>query len=524
LGGPATLNLVPVPEGGFRATLAGRLTAEGVAPLLGSPWGTAAKGGTAYRLVVTVKNQQSELDFASDLTGLALALPPPLEKAANGPLPLRLTRRVVDVGRDQVSVSVGNVLAMELLRRLEDDAPRVEKGTVRLGGGAAPAPVQPGVWVDGELPALDVDAWRAWLSAEEGPGLPLAGIHLRVKTIDFLARRFHNMHLNAWSQGSQWQATLTADELSGDASWRSHGSGNLTARLKRLAVPEALEGRSVAPAGGKEVELPGLDVLVEEFELLGRKLGRLELLAAKQGADWRIERARLSNPDAVLSTTGVWQSWLARPATRLTLDLDVKDIGRLLARLGHPDRIRRGTAHLSGEVSWRGGPASFNLASLSGKLTIEAHSGQFLKIEPGVGKLLGLISLQSLPRRLILDFRDVFSEGFAFDNIAGTALIESGVLSTQDFVMQGPSAVVSLSGSTALVRETQNLRIKVVPAVGGVAAAGAFLGGPVVGVTALILQRLLKDPLGQMIAYEYQVTGTWDDPKVEKIGHGGERP
>jgi uncharacterized protein YhdP len=288
--------------------------------------------------------------------------------------------------------------------------------------------------------------------------------------------------------------------------------------LKRLVFPDKAPARGVAPAGGRDIDLPELDVVVDDLQIKKLNLGRLDLAATKQGADWHIDRLRVTNPDATLTASGTWQSWLAQPASKLDLDLEVKDIGKFLARMGQPDRIKRGTAKLKGDLSWRGGPQEFNVPSLSGNLQLEAHSGQFLKMDPGVGKLLGLLSLQSLPRRLTLDFRDVFSEGFAFDNIAGSAVVNNGVLSSKNFIMQGPAAVVNISGVTDLVKETQSLHVQVVPGVGeGVAVAGAFLGGPVVGVTAFLLQKLLKNPVGQIVSHEYEVTGTWDNPQVTKV-------
>ncbi len=150
-------------------------------------------------------------------------------------------------------------------------------------------------------------------------------------------------------------------------------------------------------------------------------------------------------------------------------------------------------------------------------MKLDAHRGQFLKVDPGGGKLLGLLSLQSLPRRLTLDFRDVFSDGFAFDNIVGVMSVNQGVVATNDFVMQGPAAVVTMIGTTDLAKETQILRVKVVPGVGDSVSLVAFLGGPAVGLGAFILQKLLKDPLGQIVAYDYAVTGTWDNPVVAKV-------
>ncbi|MDO9189765.1 MAG: AsmA-like C-terminal region-containing protein, partial [Sulfurimicrobium sp.] len=158
----------------------------------------------------------------------------------------------------------------------------------------------------------------------------------------------------------------------------------------------------------------------------------------------------------------------------------------------------------------------------SGNMSLEAHRGQFLKIEPGLGKLLGILSLQALPRRITLDFRDVFSEGFAFDDIFVNVKADQGVVSGNDFKMDGPAAKVSMQGETNLAHETQNLRVRVVPVLGDtVSGAAAFLGGPVLGLTTLLVQKVLKDPIGQIVAYEYSITGTWDNPTVAKLKRSG---
>lgn len=154
-------------------------------------------------------------------------------------------------------------------------------------------------------------------------------------------------------------------------------------------------------------------------------------------------------------------------------------------------------------------------------MTLEAHKGQFLKVEPGIGKLLGILSLQALPRRITLDFHDVFSDGFAFDDISMNVKVSQGVASGNDFRMDGPTAKVSMQGETSLARETQNLRVRVVPMIGdSVSGAAALLGGPVLGLTSLLVQKVLKDPIGQIIAYEYSITGTWDNPTVTKLKKG----
>ncbi|MDP1630848.1 MAG: AsmA-like C-terminal region-containing protein, partial [Caulobacter sp.] len=146
-----------------------------------------------------------------------------------------------------------------------------------------------------------------------------------------------------------------------------------------------------------------------------------------------------------------------------------------------------------------------------------AARGQFNKLEPGVGRLLGILSLQSLPRRITLDFRDIFSDGFAFDTITGSAKVTRGVLNTQDLLIQGPSAKIFMKGEVSIPAETQNLRVRVEPALGETLAVGAMIANPAIGAAAWLAQKILKDPFGQMFAFEYAISGSWSDPKVEKL-------
>jgi len=170
-------------------------------------------------------------------------------------------------------------------------------------------------------------------------------------------------------------------------------------------------------------------------------------------------------------------------------------------------------------LSWVGSPSDIDYPTLTGNLVLEAAKGQFVKLEPGIGKLLGILSLQSLPRRISLDFRDIFSEGFAFDEIVGAVKIGRGIAGIDNFRIQGPAARVVMSGEVDLVQETQKLRVRISPHVSDtLSIAGALVGGPIAGVAAFLAQKVLKDPLDQIASFEYGVTGTWSDPTVKRLG------
>jgi uncharacterized protein YhdP len=211
--------------------------------------------------------------------------------------------------------------------------------------------------------------------------------------------------------------------------------------------------------------------------------------------------------------------------TRLDVALDAKDAGDFLARFGFPDALQGAPTKITGNLAWAGTPLEFDYPTLSGALRIEVGPGRFTRIEPGIGKLLGVLSLQSLPRRITLDFRDVFSEGFTFDGVTGSVTVKGGVMSTSNLNLVGPAAQVMIAGDADLARETQRLTVRVQPALSGGVSAGAALlffanplVGAVVGAGSLLAQKILKDPIEQMFTYEFLVTGSWSDPVVTRSG------
>jgi uncharacterized protein YhdP len=202
----------------------------------------------------------------------------------------------------------------------------------------------------------------------------------------------------------------------------------------------------------------------------------------------------------------------------LNLLLDVRNSGELLTRLGTPDAIRDGHGRLEGQVSWQGSPITLDYASMAGKLNLNIEKGQFLKTDPGAARLLGVLNLQALPRRLTLDFSDVFSEGFAFDFVRGDVRIEQGVAFTNNLQMKGVVAGALLEGSADLARETQDLKVVVVPEINaGTASLYMATINPVIGLTSYLAQLLLSRPLVRAGTSEFHIDGTWANPRVTKV-------
>ncbi|HYL87587.1 MAG TPA: YhdP family protein [Burkholderiales bacterium] len=515
-GGTVTISGGTRPRGAIEFVARGEAQPSSLAPLVDHPLLAQLTGATPYLATVTLRGGLPRVVVESTLRGVASALPAPLGKSGPDALPLRVEYAQFDEGaRDRIFVSLARVALAEIHRRRQGDAMGVRRAGVSLTptSQAVRLPDGNGVLVYGSLPALDMDRWRA-VAPAGGESLP-ATLELKLGRVDMYGRRFNNIALRASAEASGWSAVVDADEIAGQVTYKKEGAGQLVARLLRFAVPASIEDAAPGPTA-KTAELPSIDIAAEQFELRGKPLGRVEFVAQHSGDDWRIDKASMVNSDGTLTASGRWRGGVA-PGSELDFKLAATDVGKFLARAGYPNMVMGGKADLSGTLGWQGELLTIDYPSLSGELKLVAEDGQFLEIDPGIGKLISLMNLQALPRRITLDFRDVFSKGFRFDKIEAVSRVERGVMQLKDFRMTGPAADVAMSGEVDLQHETQDLKLRVVPSLGGTASTAVALVNPVAGVAAVIAQRVLKNPLGQIFAYEFQVSGSWVEPKVEKL-------
>jgi uncharacterized protein YhdP len=399
-----------------------------------------------------------------------------------------------------------------------------------------------GASVNLALPRVDLDAWQpiyeSLSAASTRPGAPPPPeefvpdtVSLRTRELVLDGKLFRNVVLGATrSDDGLWNANLASDLVSGALSWRPArtgaraAEGHLTARLTRLAIPDSRREEVVNTLGETSAaQFPAVELVAEQFELGARKLGRLEVDARNLGsghaAVWQLQRLEITNPDGRFSATGRWAPDSAGARRMgLAFTVEARDAGALLDRLGVRDALRGGTGKLEGEIGWRGSPLGIHYASLDGRIALEIDRGQFLKADPGAARLLSVLSLQTLARRVTLDFRDAFLDGFVFDRVRADALLDAGVLSTRNFRMIGPAATVLIDGTINLRNETQDLKLAVLPDVNATTASLALaVVNPAVGLGSLVAQLVLKDPLSKLFSVEFEVRGGWADPQIRKL-------
>ncbi|HSV60276.1 MAG TPA: YhdP family protein [Variovorax sp.] len=540
----------------FRAQ--GVMAAEGMRSQREFAWladlGRKMSGSTPYQADYSVRDGVSEFSFSSNLQGLGLTLPAPLAKAAEDVLALSVEKKVVAREpakggspariHDRLSIGLGRIASATWLRDISGAEPKVINGGIAMGLASGESVVSPerDVLANLNLARFDVGAWRALFKhpapaaaapagaaaadGEASPYLPSV-IALRAQELRLGSHSLRNVVLGGSREGQLWRANVDAEELSGYVEYGQAQAGRIMARLARLKIARSDAGEVESLLDERPTSLPALDVVVDDFELYSRKLGRAEVEAVNRGGggtrEWRLNRLKLSTPEGTFAAQG---NWAAVPGgrggdarrTNLNFTLDIDDAGGLLNRFGMKDVLRRGRGRLEGDVAWDGSPFSIDYPSMDGKLHVNVEQGQFLKAEPGIAKLLGVLSLQALPRRLTLDFRDVFSQGFAFDFIRGDASIAKGVASTNNLQMKGVNAAVLMDGSADLARETTALRVVVVPEINaGTAALVATAINPAIGLATFLAQWALSKPLSAVATQEFQIDGSWADPKISRM-------
>ncbi len=533
-----------------------------------------AEGAVDYSLNVSAKPEGINWQVLADLKDAALTWPGLLDKPAGVPLPFSLTRtptqRTLDISATQESIITQDTLEASLgatvlgpfkgiiERRLDGTDWRMTRGAVALGDQAALNPPIQGLGIHIAAGKVNLDQLRTEIESLPWAALPNIStadsdtaktpvlatqppawmprvLALQVDDLTISNRRFYNVvgvASRSGSRGQTWNANLIAKGINGYITWTDNsgadgvGGGQLVAKLTELAIPSSdVQSATQELLNITPKQVPSVDVSIDKLSIGDRIFGAVSLKASNlaqlnERLGWNIEQFSVTLPHASLAGKGTWTH--ARGDSlgdvRLNLNLNTDSLGDTLDGLDLGKIVAGAAGTVTGDIAWRGTPFSLDLPSLSGSLKADFSKGQFLKVDPGAGRLVGLFSLQNLPRRLTLDFKDMFGTGFAFDKVTATATIEKGLLKTEDFDMGSSAAQVTAKGEVALVAETQSLIFTVKPNLdAGSVSLLYMIINPPVGLATLAAQYLFKDSLRKSFTVEYAITGPWAKPEVQQI-------
>lgn len=484
-------------------------------------------GESRWRMELPIAAKDTALHFTSDLRGAAVNMPAPVGKTADEAVPIAV--RIDVQGAPRVRVDYADRLGA-LVTLAAADGPaasasaavsprwKVSGVNLRLGAGEALTEAPPGLNVSGHSDTLDLGAWLAALQGAQGVGLELRDATLHADQWLFRNQVLRDTSINFTPEVGGWRARLSGNGAEGEV---TSNAARITARFKRLDLQTSLAKEIEQAVAARlsavlqPADWPALDLSAEALRFNGNDMGELKMATSRTTSGLQLDRLNLSGKLLQANATGHWQRTEGESLARLKFDLASTDVATVLQVLGYAPNISGKQSTVKGDLSWTPAAGGLDWAMARGRINFNFESGSLKAVEPGAGRVLGLFNFYAIPRRFILDFRDVVSSGLGYDRITGSFDLADGSAVTQDLKLTAPSLRMEMRGRVGLAAQDYDQRVSVYPDVSaGVTVGATLLGGPAAGVIALLAQQILGQPLDGLTELNYRIIGPWDNPQV----------
>lgn len=528
----AAIATTTLPDGNLRTVVTGQgsLLGPALQPIAHLPVNAGLAGTADWRGTLDVERNadpqvpaRGSVRLASDLRGLASSLPEPFGKPADSSRPLTLAASFDGTGGPRIEASLGRDIHALLQWRAQPGGVPIERGIIAFGRDAPVAiPKEPGLWLSGHLEAASLTKILG-LEWSEPRGRPiqewLAGADLSVDRFEAIGYSFANLSGRLRPGNRAWDVTVNGEAISGRVvvPFSFPGEVPMVLDLDRLHLGERATGLAPRPDPDPR-QLPAIHASVRDFVADERHFGRVEAEIARGTAGVTLNRFTMTHPAFTAEGRG---SWLVRgddASCSLDFEAETTNLKDFMGAMQLGTQVEGEKGHIAAHLSWPGAPEESAIGRLSGSLSLSAAKGQLTSVEPGAGRVFGLMSLSHLKRRLALDFNDLTGEGLSFDTLRGTFQLADGDAYTDNLTLRGSAAEIGIAGHTSLKLRTYDQTAVVTGQLGAsLGVAGALAGGPVIGAALLLFSQVFKEPLKGVTRGYYRITGSWDDPQVKRI-------
>jgi uncharacterized protein YhdP len=530
---------------------------DAAAPGIGAALGYGSErwltGHTAWQIDGKIPMQSGtsitglKFAFQSDMAGLGMQLPAPFGKAEAESRPVHVGLQMESREEMNITGNYAAVLGLRLGLKPHKGDVGFDRGELRIGVGVVPKPAQPGFAVEGTLPSFDWDEWKPLLPpattsdattvpGDRGSVIPafLRSINLSVGHAAGFGQSVDGLHLVLDRDDDGWAGSIESASIAGtltvpssvdaehpmvldmDRMLLADKSGGLTQLAKQAADPDRpkTEAARLDPRS-----IPALQFSIKQFQFGTMSLNNVSLSLVPRSDGIALEDVKVSDPSFLISGDGVWTiSPAGQQRTSLNADVESKDVEKSLQSLGFDAGLTGDKGSIVASLNWRDSPMGEVVPTLGGTLHIDLEDGQIKDVKPGAGRLFGLLSITALPRRLLLNFSDVFAKGFGYDSIIGDFTLQEGDAYTQNLAIKGPAATIHLIGRTGLAKQDFDEAMVVNTSVGStLPVVGALAAGVGVGAVLFLLTEIFKSPLTKVGEVRYHLTGTWADPVLTKV-------
>ena len=528
-------------DGATIIDLKGLIGENMVKELLGENWLKNISGQANWEGLISLSENKSEFKITSDLLGIQIKNLSFLDKAKNKSedtaLKLTINKQSTGEDSDVINITLGDhVKGLINSANDENGDPSLTNGLIEVNSDKKMQIPESGIVFIANLNEVDLEelvdlipdneSEISDIDSSQSKSMNIEAV-LNIKKLNAYGYIFNNFKFKLRPEDSGIIVQLNGEGARGNILWDPK-KDLIKARFEELHLigsDESIEEWDDAFETEDPIikNPPKIDVKIQEFLLKSKYFdnnlnGNLTFQASKSNDKWFIDLFKFLNPDYALKVTGIWHDESPNPDTEIDFDWKITDLDKTLEEFNLDNLLTGGTGQLNGKLSWPQSPWKFDKNKASGSISINIDKGVILEAQPGaMGRLFGLLSLQSLPSRLTLDFSDIFADGFAFDSIDGLAELENSNIHSDNFEIKGPAADIFIKGDVNYKDETQDLVVTITPNVTDTMSVAALAGGPIVGAAAFVLQKLLNDPLNEVLTDQYRLTGSWADPQETPI-------
>lgn len=518
------------PQFSVIASAEGIVTGDAIVSELGAPLEGIVSGAAPYQARILFPSNKVEVpspltvEIDSALQGLAVGLPEPVSKSADSSLPVSGEIRFIPGGKViESSGTAGDRLAWQLAFNRPEGRWDLDRGVLTLGGEVLQQADTRGLHIRGATAELRLQDWLDLSRSGEknvGAADRIRSIDVLVEDLYLIGQHLRGHRIKVDRSARDWLVQFDGDDIVGSVFVPYDFSGDraMVLEMQKLRLPgDDTEGDTTINFDPRR--LPPIHLTVAEFAFGDRYLGAAEATVEKTERGLAAVSISTSDPSYKIVGTGRWEVDENDPSgsrSFISATLTSTNVKETMMRLNFQPGIVSKKMTMVFDLDWSGSPRADFFDVLDGEVQVRFGNGQLEEVKPGAGRVFGLMSIGALPRRLSLDFRDVFNKGFGFDKITGSFTIDNGKTLTCDLSLAGPAADIGIVGEADIANRTYDQTAMVSANVGNtLPIVGAVVAGPQVAAALLIFSQIFKKPLQEVGQVYYGISGSWDEPNVE---------
>ncbi|MBA3537581.1 MAG: TIGR02099 family protein [Tatlockia sp.] len=512
--------------------IAGQATAEALSKKLNLPVFALMHGSLWVQSTLKLTDDPkalAHLNVQSSLAGLGIDLPPPLGKAAETETPITLD---VDFNSQKVRMRLNydNRLSSDLSFSSSKDLFELKEGEIRLGSADSKLKhSRPGLQLVGSLDSFDLQSWLdikaklPQIKVESRFMNALNLIDIKLLQAKIWKENYKDLDIKA-AKAADDDWSIQFKEANLEAKLRYQQKTNtLTGEFDKLHIEKSLRSNKTNSTLQTK-DIPNLDLHIASLQLGALDLGDVTLKTKSSTKLWRLEYCKIKTPSYLLDLKGEWSQDGKKNSTNLEATMQISDLAASLQRWKIFPAVEAKQGGIQFQGGWAGALTDFQLAKLKGQVNIEFKNGRITNLSPeteeklGLGKLLSILSLQTIPRRLKLDFSDLAKTGYSFDKFQGNFDLSKGIMTTQDSYIDGPVAYASMKGNLDIAKQKYDVDLRISPHItASLPLVATIAGGPIVGFATLVASKIINQGMHNISGYTYKVTGPWQQPVVEQV-------